>query len=185
MFNCVSQEKFDILKKRWEQELAAGYPNIDERIVTTLKRFNTLPGVVSVWSCSGHTYKEMELKGQSDFYKPLQDRYITFVISPDAHRVFEGFEQYLREMDRTDWGLFRPELIAQHLGWCFDTDPETGRVIVTMQTYPCWTLKIHHNNLSGKRKDRKMAQVIAEAMESAWARMIDYLVDYCGAQHDA
>lgn len=180
MFNYVSMQDFEVLKQRWMKELAAECPNIDSRIVTTLKRFNTLPGVVSIWSCSGHTKKEFVASGGAPkFYTERQERYIIFAATPTAVNVFKGFAQYMQEMDRGDWSLVRPELTAEHLGWCFDTDPDTGKTAYTSRTYPCWTLKISYNNLSDKPADVKMAAAIHHAMENIWAEMIEYLVNYC------
>lgn len=179
MFNYVSIDDFETLRQRWMKELAEGCPSIDKRIVKTVKRFNTLPGVVSIWSCSGHTKDEYEANNEMKFYNERQERYIIFAANPAAANVFKGFAQYLNDMDRSDWALVRPELITAHLGWAFDINPATGKVIYTMRTYPCWTLQVSYNNLADKDGDAEMARLIHESMEEIWEGMIDYLINYC------
>ena len=174
MFNYVSITQFDTLKQRWADELRAGCANIDPRITDTLKKFNTLPGVVSVWSCSGHTKAEMIEAKTERFYNNQQARYIIFAATPAAVPVFQAFEHYLRTVDHYDWSITRPELKTYALYWGYDKDPVSGLGIMTTELYPCWELKIRYNNYDeGSAED---VALLHDAVESAWQGLIDFLL---------
>lgn len=173
MFNYASMQDFDVLKQRWMKELADGCQNIDKRLVKTLKRFNTLPGVVSVWCCSGHTRAEHEARNTTLPYEDRQKRNIIFVVAPAAASVFKAFAQYIATMQHNDWALVRPELKTSDLIWCFDDEP-------TLRRYPIWTLQVSYSNLTEtNREPNEMSKAIHEAMEAIWEEMIEYLIDYC------
>lgn len=144
MFNYVTQEQFDILKKRWEQELAAGCPSIDPRLVDTLKMFNKLPGVVSIWSCSGHT-KEEQLK-VSEKFESLQERYIIFAIRPGCEPMFEAFSNSGANTDQSDWNITRPHLKTCKVVWCF-REAEDGQILSDDigDLYPIWELSFNYH----------------------------------------
>lgn len=173
MFNYVSIQDFDVLKQRWMKELSNGCPSIDERLVKTLKLFNTLPGVVSVWCCSGHTRAEYEERGDTFPYEDLQKRNIIFAATPASATVFKAFTQWLATLEHDDWSLVRPMLKTSDLVWCFDGGIELRR-------YPIWILEVSYSNLTEVNSEpNDMSKVIHDAMEAIWEDMIDYLITYC------
>lgn len=176
MFSLVSNEDYNILKYRWEQQLAKGCPDIDERIVESLKRFNTIDGVVSIWSCSGHTKAEhFVTQGNVRTYTGHQERYILFVVNKQGISVFDALSAYMMQMDRGDWALVRPMLNTSLLTWCFGNGTQPSHLTAdALRLYPCWRISMHYNNLT-KRKS-KMAKVIHDEMERIWLEMIDFIV---------
>lgn len=168
MFNYASQEKFDILKKRWEQELAAGCPDIDPRMVDTLKVFNTLPGVVSIWSCSGHTKEEQEAKNKT--FAERQRRHVLFAARPGSEELFVAFSHWCATQDNEDWSLARPELSTFDLVWCFKTLPN-GEVAMgdIGGLYPAWKLSMSYF----ERED------LPAYMTEQWDSLVRFITDYC------
>lgn len=175
MFNLVDDADFNKLKYRWDQQLAKGCPDIDERIVESLKQFNSINGVISIWSCSGHTKAEhLDNNGNVRTYTDRQERYIMFAANQQSTNLFHVLSEYMKQMDREDWALVRPNLHTSLLTWCFGkTDKSLELPEHPLRLYPCWRLSIHYNNLDS---DPEMSKDIHMEMERIWLDMINYIV---------
>lgn len=172
MLNVLNDTDFNTLVTRWHVTVAEDISDVDKRMIDSLMKFNTIPGVVSIWSCSGHTLKEHEESGAPlEHYTERQSREIIFAINEQGWNAVKAFETYCLTMDKDDWGLVRPEISAFQLIWCFDENLSCDRL------YPCWCVKMHYNNTTDP--ESKIAKIIHTQMEALWDEMITFMVNYC------
>lgn len=179
MFNLVSSDDYDVLCRRWVKQQAKDCCDIDPRVVENLKRFNTIDGVVSTWSCSGHTKAEhLATHGNTNNYESRQDRYIMFVVTEQGANIFHALESYMQQMDRDDWALTRPDLKTCLLNWCF-SDRTEHIELTTRRLYPSWCISMYYHHLED---NPEMTKLIHEGLEENWSNMIDYIVNFCNKE---
>ncbi|QXO10080.1 hypothetical protein pEaSNUABM37_00119 [Erwinia phage pEa_SNUABM_37] len=167
MFNYVSQDQFNVLKRRWEIELAEGCPSIDPRLVESLKAFNALPGVVSIWSCSGHTKAEQEADNEK--FEERQDRNIIFAIRPGSENLFAAFAAWSEVQEHSEWSLTRPVMSTFNLVWCFKEHPDGTITIDDIGgLYSAWKLNMSYY----EHED------LPFYMSQQWDYLINFLGDY-------
>lgn len=181
MFNLVSSDDYDVLCRRWVNQQANDCRDIDPRIVDTLKRFNTIKGVVSIWSCSGHTQAEYLLEHPNgNDYESRQDRYIMFAVTEQGVNIFRALESYLQQMSRENWALTRPELKTSLLNWCFGDGSHSDRLTLdTRRLYPNWRISMYYHHLED---NPEMTKFIHAGLEENWSNMIDYIVNFCNKE---
>ena len=107
----ITQEQFDILQRRFIAVILAKV--IDERIEGLAKVFSCLPGVVPVWSCSGHP------EGETD---RMNDRgHIVLAITEQGEKYIERLHDFIMGMEYSkDWEELCPGISFCKLIWCFD-----------------------------------------------------------------
>lgn len=181
MFNLVSSDDYDVLCRRWVKQQASDCSDVDPRIVESLKRFNTIKGVVSIWSCSGHTKAEhLEQPKNPNTYESRQTRYIIFAVTEQGVNIFRALESYMQQMDRDDWALLRPELKTSLLNWCFsDRNHANDLTLNSLRLYPCWNIAMHYHHLED---NPEITKLIHEGLEENWSNMIDYIVNFCNKE---
>lgn len=111
MQHLVSNEDFELLRKRW---LKTTQKHLDPRLVTTLSRFNQIKGLVTVFSCSGHTLKEIEKNPELCTDNEIQ---IIFVINKEGQRFYDVYRKWLDQLSSDKWVDFRPSLSFDKLAW--------------------------------------------------------------------
>lgn len=180
MFNLVSSDDYDVLVRRWVNQQANDCRDIDPRIVDTVKRFNTIDGVVSTWSCSGHTKAEYLLAHPNgNNYESRQDRYIMFAVTEQGTSIFRALESYMQQMDRDDWALTRPDLKTCLLNWCFGDGRSDNLTLNSLRLYPCWSISMYYHHLED---NPEMTKCIHAGLEENWSSMIDYIINFCNKE---
>lgn len=102
MFNKVNDEIFEAVTLRY---LTTDPNEYDPRIVPILVEFNKIKGVVSLFSCSGHTEAE-----RGEKVPRYQSAYILFAASKDSTAFFERYEKYLDTLTVEEYRKLRPTL---------------------------------------------------------------------------
>ena len=160
MFNVLDNARFDILKERTTRVLGTT-DALDERMKPSLIKLNTLPGIATVWSCSGHT--EEECKAKNKTYNEYQERYVIFVIDESGWEILESFSEWSKQLRKEYWMYFRPRLTTGELVWKLDDD----RLISSnRQRYPFWEITMSYPDVSNESR---------EVLEEMWVDMINYL----------
>lgn len=129
MFN-VSPEQLNYFKAEALKTLENEPELIDERIRELVMLINcNIRGVATVFSCSGHTYEELEERHEQqrktyeqnndqgvrvDFpeFNPssIQEAHIVFVTSEEGEPFLKCFGEWVMSLGHGDWVAHRPEL---------------------------------------------------------------------------
>ena len=130
MFNLLTERDYDGFVERY---LQTDLSEIDPRMLPILHEFNKIPGVVSIWCCSGHTVEEMG--GKAPRY---QFPYIIFGATKDAEQLFKRFEQWNQTQSVAQWRQTRARLRTSML----TTSPTMDKLNLSTTIYPTWELNI-------------------------------------------
>lgn len=151
MFNYVSDEHFQFLKMRWEK---TNREKIDPRILDSVIQFDTLEGVIPVWSCSGHTVSEQVAK-KGKFHM-CQERYIYFAVAQGHHIIFQKFNDWMRELKRPEYLCIRPVM-------------STTLLNLNNQLHPYWKIFFRY------KLDKDNGGNDPVQLEKYWNNFIHYL----------
>lgn len=145
---------FTQLKLRATMYRASGYPNCDPEFIPLLKRLNDIPGLVTVWCCTGHPKPE---EGESDRF------YVVFGVDASG---LQALERIYRRMSQH---LYRPIPVD---GLCLSTHRqfalslETGVLIKPFcdtEVYQQWTIAVVVNT---PEHVQQALEAMAVALES-------------------
>lgn len=146
MFSNLSQERFNILKKRAQEFIDDGGHDTDPLILEANKAINANPYLATVWSCQGHApYAIMERDGDDASYDHDCMEFI-FV----AENSEKGLEQLtniskgLSEFDYPTWTATRPSLTLIELLWAFGDNDLSPMNLERMDRYTCWRLELRY-----------------------------------------
>lgn len=132
MFHTVPDGDFKKLKERTNQ-LLLNPQGVDKAIVPFLSAFNEIPGVTTVFSCSGGSSE-----GKS--HKPRPTRFVTLVVTESGFRAIKALHDWMESLSVDAWRRYRPKLVAQRL-----------RSKNTLSHYPVWVFQT--NNLVNNQSD--------------------------------
>lgn len=119
MFNKLNEAEKEYFINRWRAYIKYNCAGVDERIRSSVEAIAKVPGVVPLWSCSGHTLDEQEAKMRK--IHRLQTRYVVFGIYDDPSCfddpsiIFEQFDRWYRTISYDVFKTFRPRLEATYL----------------------------------------------------------------------
>lgn len=165
----VSKDQFRILKERWQSVEDSNYEGIDPRMVSTLCMLNDIPGVVTIWCCSGHTHEE--LKAANRRHRGIQRRHVSFAFSNyDVLKKFNEIIEYWRlRQSYVNWSMLRDHFSSYQLVWCFGKKPnDVGR----LQRYTTWNFEVRYNIDFLKTNS---------VMERQWGKLITQLCKELGS----
>lgn len=159
----VSKDQFRVLKERWQQVVDNNYKGIDHRIVSSLCMLNEIPGIATVWCCSGHTHDETSVSGKGHY--SMQRRYISFVFEnyDTQVKVCEVINQWRLGRSLEDWRLVNDSFMSYSKIWCFKKLPAEER---RSSRYSLWNLGLTYN--------RDFLASVA-IMEREWSKLITSL----------
>lgn len=146
MFNLLAERDYDGFVERY---LQTDLSEIDPRMLPVLQEFNKIPGVVSIWCCSGHTVEEMD--GKAPRY---QFPYIIFGATKDAELMFKRFERWCQTLTVEQWKQLRPKLKSLMLL----NPPKMNSLELSNSLYPCWELSIRGDFGKDKTGQKTMDQ---------------------------
>lgn len=146
MFNLLTERDYDGFVERY---LQTDLSEIDPRMLPVLQEFNKIPGVVSIWCCSGHTSEEMG--GKAPRY---QFPYIIFGATKDAEQMFKRFERWIQTLSVNQWKQHRPKLKTSMLS----AAPYADKYNLSGEIYPCWELTIRGDFGKDKTGQKTMDQ---------------------------
>jgi len=109
----ITQAQYNTLKKRWKNVRTKSPEVLDEGSHEILDAFNSIPGLVTVWSCVGHTEDED------------QPHYILCALTAEAVKTIENiFESLIiavkKRWDEPEFDYHHFELLLNFLHWGFD-----------------------------------------------------------------
>lgn len=140
MFPTLTDDQFDVLTKRYAT--VDPLKHIDERIRGLVQTLGEQPGVVPIWSCSGHTHEEQLAKDPESESEPdpNDDGHVIFGINRTGAATIFKLTRFLHEMVDYDkiWRTLRPSLSCKSLLWAFSEnfhDDVQKKVL-----YQCWEL---------------------------------------------
>lgn len=116
MSHVVSKELFSYIEKRWG--IVNPERDIDLHLREILPCINSIDGVMSVWSCSGHTLQEDDAPLPENF-NPAQHRsrsYIALVIREGSEHLIDQLVKWMGQSDITQYRpRFKIKLEFSHL----------------------------------------------------------------------
>lgn len=174
MKHYITEKQLAVLKKRNQLVIESSYENIDRGIIPLLDIMNKFPGVVTIWSRSGHTIeeqiKEKENKEDGDKISPLQSYNVIFGITEEGEGFINAFLEWINQLLYDEWLTTRPKLTMLKLNWCFGKDI-TNAAHINKLLYKAWKLDLTYN-VSNKVTCYHFYQ-LRSAME-------DFLASYLG-----
>lgn len=133
----VTPEQLAVFKHKANEVFTNEPELIDQKILRLVMLINNIPGIATVFSCSGHTLEELErqhTKAWNDFvdenreteptfnetfpeFEPedTQVAHVIFVASEEGKEFLVSYGKWLAAMTRDEWILRRPELQAFQL----------------------------------------------------------------------
>jgi hypothetical protein len=130
MFNLLTERDYTAFEERY---LQTAPEEIDPRMLPVIQEFNKIPGVISIWSCSGHTSEERGEKAPR-----YQFPSIIFGATKDAEQMFKRFEKWCQTLSVEQWKRLKPKLNCSMLL----STPITSSIELSNPIYPCWGLSI-------------------------------------------
>lgn len=90
----VNPEVYEIINQRWLRN--RNHPKIcDIHLKNFIQRFNTVDGLKTVWSCSGHTREEQGRPSPDDISKFITRSYIAFAMTEGNEEILQGLSNWL------------------------------------------------------------------------------------------
>lgn len=111
MEHLVSDDDFNQLRGRWLKTLPK---HVDTRISAALNKFNQVKGVVTVFSCSGHTKEELLSNPQLSDDNDVQ---VIFAINEEGQDFIKSYIEWLDKLSVDKWLFMRPKLSLIKLAW--------------------------------------------------------------------
>jgi len=103
MSHVVDKELFARIEKRWNKVVLDR--DIDLALREILPRINAIDGIMSVWSCAGHTLQEQDKDLPEDF-DPNRYRtrsYIALVIREGSEHLISQLAEWMGKSSLTDY----------------------------------------------------------------------------------
>lgn len=146
MFSNLSQERFNILKKRAQEFIDDGGHDTDPLILEANKAINANPYLATIWSCQGHsTGQIMERDGDDANY---DHDYMEFTFAVEnSEKGLEQLAKISKELSNFSyqtWTSTRPSLTLIELLWAFGDNDLTPMNLERMDRYTCWRLKLRY-----------------------------------------
>lgn len=171
MFNLLNEKESKFFCERWKKYVLDDFPGCDKRIKRSLVQLSIMPGLVPMWSCSGHTLKEQSVLNRK-FYV-AQTRYIIFGVYKDVNSleethtlVFERFEKWYRNLNLKTFRSFRPRLETTFL----TNRSEPGEYTIS----PVWKLSFNYK----LQYKEGLLGVDPTNLEVEWDKLISFLTEY-------
>lgn len=166
MHFCAKDE-FEYLTNRYKEEVESEYASIDKPILPLIKAFNSIPGVVTTWSCSGHQF-DQDKKAMMIIEKASDTWYLSFVITAEAKWFIEMLLEEIGNLNNRTFISVRPELSATKLlsllSLAGDEDANSW--------YNCWNIRGSYNfEYPG-------------FVESFWSKIISRINEHLGQAND-
>lgn len=166
MHFCAKDE-FEYLTNRYKEEVESGYASIDKPILPLIKAFNSIPGVVTTWSCSGHQFVG-DKEAMTIIEKAEDTWYLSFVITAEAKWFIEMLLEEIGNLNNKAFISVRPELSATKLlsllSLAGDEDANSW--------YNCWDIRGSYNFEN------------PEFVESFWSKIISRINEHLGQAND-
>lgn len=177
MFHYVTVEQFDILSKRFGLVKESSFGGVDARIVPTLEKLSAVPGIVPVWSCSGHPSAEQLRRKPEKPIRVIQSRYVIFSVTGDCADWFTRYDEWCSKLPYEVFLKYRPGLSAIYLNWGFGPD---GKSVKGQKDdiYPLWKLEFTYRLHSPDNTEDKKDAIDPDDLEREWASLIDCMVQY-------
>lgn len=142
MFNHVDQDQFDTLAQRYRLLVGSDFKGVDPLIKETVEKIWGTPGLVPVWSCSGHTGEEqLAKKKEAKVVSRGQERKIYFASLEGQNEPFENFHWWAEKITYDTFHRFKPTLSAIRLHWGFNPDGTSNPELKgNGLTYALWKL---------------------------------------------
>ncbi len=175
MFNSVTEKQFETLRKRFALVAEANFKGLDERIIRTVKRLAAVPGVVPIWSCSGHPAAEQLARRPERKVATAQRRHVVFAVCGAKDAFFEGFSDWHLNLPYDKFLNYRPTLKATFLNWGFD---ENGHSVKGQKgtIYPVWDLSFTYALESSEPTQDRNLFVDPASLEKYWQSVIDNMI---------
>ena len=109
MSHVVDKELFARIEKRWNKVVLD--KDIDPALREILPRINTVDGIMSVWSCAGHTLQEQDKDLPEDFdpERYCTRSYIALVIREGSEHLINQLADWMGNAGLTD---YRPRFMT-------------------------------------------------------------------------
>lgn len=110
--HTVDQKTFDLFCARAKRMYKVAPNTIDERILGLVNALNRVPGLVTTWSCSGHTAKEFADRKNDHSGARIGSRrwYVTFVMLGDNSEFIDMLSDLFVDMSSQTICSIRPKL---------------------------------------------------------------------------
>lgn len=163
-YPTISKDRYDRLALRSKRSDVNGY---DPRSIEFVKFFASLPGITTVWCCSGHTEQEQRekyiasqaKKGEEldpNWLPREEDGHVIFVTNDTGlgARSIEALMKYINAVDNDTWRMFRPTLEFTSLRWIWAIRGEAIAMVLKghIPRYPCWKFK-YNDDSQGRRHE--------------------------------
>lgn len=133
MINCLEPNEFAQFKEQWDKYLEEDLPGLDERMKGPMLILNAIPGVVTRFCCSGHTFEERLSSHPTKAYSRVQKRNFIFVVEEGHADIFFAFEILFKLLNKDEFSFCRPSLETTLLKKNFGES----------ETYPVWVFEMN------------------------------------------
>lgn len=116
--------------------------DLDERMIPILERFNKIPGVVSIFCCSGHLVTEPDFDERNH-----RQSHIIFAVEEGQVGIQERFSQWLSNLTWNDWKISKPQLMMINLMLPFRSIYPSG--YIDSARYNAWELAMDFHSDAG------------------------------------
>lgn len=119
----VSEETLHKLQARFERLINDKTVHVDPKILDLVIKINRIPGIVTCFSCSGHTEEEERARHdaneetkQEDMvrrvfkYNPNQQADVIFVATKKGQPFLDAISTWMMKINQFDYRVFKPKL---------------------------------------------------------------------------
>ena len=157
MNHSVSKLNYMRFVERYKQTDPA---DLDERMIPILERFNKIPGVVSIFCCSGHLVTEPDFDERNHCQS-----HIIFAVEEGHSGIHERFSQWLSNLTYNDWKISKPQLMMINLMLPFRSIYPSGYMDSTR--YNAWELSLDFHSDAGEDAVKESNRL--------WTSLLNYL----------
>ena len=105
LVGVVSEKEFDLFYQEYQ---TLRDEDLDPRMVAVVRKFNTLPNIVTRFCCSGHYKKE-----RPNDYSCTP--HLIFVSKADINSILLAFQCWVNTLQRERWLILRPSISLVNL----------------------------------------------------------------------